>query len=74
MEGDQETWQLLLEVHLDRIVARFGRPLRSVDPTCQPFDLILCWLPDTWILVLILLCMFCGAPVCFARWALLVRV
>ena len=33
MEGDQETWQLvLLEVHLDGMPSKFGRPRESAAP------------------------------------------
>jgi len=33
IEGDQETWQLLLiEVHLDGRPSRFGQPWGSPDP------------------------------------------
>ena len=47
MEGDQETWQLLLlEVHLDGSQARFGRPRGSADPTWQALVLILLWQAD----------------------------
>ena len=43
MEGVQVPWQLLLlEVHLDRNQARFGRPRGSADPTWAPLGLILC--------------------------------
>ena len=54
-EGDQVPWQLLLlEMHLDMLQGRFGRTWGSADPTCQPFELILCWMVDTWNLILIL--------------------
>ena len=72
-EGNQETWgRLLLEMHLDRRPARFGRPRGSAGPTWPPLILILLWQAYMWALISFLVCIMRGAPVCFARWALLI--
>ena len=63
VEGDQETWVRLLEMHLDG---------RSAGPTWPPLVLILLWQADIWALIYFLVCIMCGAPICSARWALLV--
>ena len=63
VEGDQETWVRLLEMHLDG---------RSAGPTWPPLVLILLWQADMWALISFLVCIMHGAPVCSARWALLV--
>ena len=71
MDGDQETWQLLLlEMHLDGRPPMFGRPRRSAGPTWPPIILILLWQADIWALISFLVCIMRGAPICSARWAL----
>ena len=73
MEGNQETWgRLLLEMHLDGRPARFGRPRGSAGPTWPPLVLIFLWQADMRALMSFIVCIRRGAPVCSARWALLV--
>ena len=73
MEVDQETWgRLLLEMHLDGRLVRFGRHRGLAGPTWPPLILILLWQADMWALISFLVCIMRGAPVCSARWALLV--
>ena len=67
-------WPRLLEMHLDGWPARFSRPRGSTGPTWPPLVLILLWQADTWTFILILLCIFRGAPVFSTRWTLLVSV
>ena len=64
--------RLLLEMHLDGRAARFGRPRGSAGPTWPPLVLILLWQADMWALISFLVSIMRGAPVCSARWALLV--
>ena len=71
MEGDQVPWpRLLLEMHLDGRQGRFGRTWGPADPTLAP--LILLWQADRWASVSFLVCIMRGAPICSAKWALLV--
>ena len=63
MEGDQEEKGARhIKVHLDGILARFGRTLGSADPTWQALVLILLWQADMWALISFLVCLCVAHP------------
>ena len=73
MEGDQVPWpRLLLEMHLDGRLARFGRPTGAAGPTWSPLILIFRGESDMWAHVKISWCFFLGSPVFSDMWTLLV--
>ena len=59
-------------MHLDGMLARFGRTLGSADPTWQQLVLIFLGESDMWALVKIPWCIFLGSPICSNLWALFV--
>ena len=73
MEGDQEEYGAChVEVHLDGMLARFGRTLGSADPTWQQLILFFLGESDMWALDKILWCICLGSPICSDLWVLFV--